>query len=161
MQDDKRLSFPSLTDLLIEDTIELNACVKDWRHAIARAGEALVKIGAVEPRYVEAMIRFKEEFGPYIVIAPGVALPHARPEDGVKIPCLSLLTLKEPVEFGNEENDPVKLVVALGAVDGEQHITALAQLARLLSNEEDRERIKNAQKKEEILQIVSKYAKEN
>lgn len=161
MQHNGKQSFPSLADLLTEDLIVLNACVQDWKHAIARSGEALVRTGAVEPRYVDAMIRFKEQFGPYIVIAPGIALPHARPEEGVKRPCLSLLTLKKPVEFGSEDNDPVKVVIAFGAVDDRQHVTALAQLARLLSNEEDLEKIKNAQRKEEILRVVSKYSEEN
>jgi mannitol/fructose-specific phosphotransferase system IIA component (Ntr-type) len=158
MQNNEGQLFPSLTDLLTEDTVVLNACVQDWKQAIAKAGEILVRTGAAEPRYVDAMIRFKEQFGPYIVIAPGIALPHARPEEGVKRPCLSLLTLKKPVEFGSEDNDPVKVVIAFGAVDDKQHVTALAQLARLLSNEEDIEKIKGAHRKEEILRVVSKYS---
>ena len=160
MQHHEEQSFPSLADLLTEDTIMLNVCARDWKDAIVRSGEILVRTGAVEPRYIDAMIKLKEELGPYIVIARGVALPHARPEEGVKRPCLSLVTLSKPVEFGNVENDPVKLIIALGAVDDEQHVTALAQLARLLSDEEDLEKIKNAQGKEEILQIVSKYGEE-
>lgn len=47
-------------------------------------GELLEKSGAIEPRYIDAMINTVKEIGPYIVIAPGIAMPHARPEAGAK-----------------------------------------------------------------------------
>ncbi len=43
----------------------------------------------------------------HIVIAPGIALPHARPEDGVIDSTVAVVRLAEPVNFGNEDNDPV------------------------------------------------------
>jgi mannitol operon transcriptional antiterminator len=73
-----------LKDLLTEKTIKLNARAGNWEEAIRIGGELLVKNDFVEERYVEAMVSNVREMGPYIVIAPGVAMPHARPEDGVK-----------------------------------------------------------------------------
>ena len=78
------------------------------------------------------MIKFCEEHQAYIVIAPGIALPHARPEDGVKKICLSLLTLQKPVHFGHPHNDPVDLVIALGMIDNKSHVEALASLSEIL-----------------------------
>jgi len=46
------------------------------------AGAFLVDTDAVFPSYVDAMVRAVEELGPYMVVAPGIALAHARPEDG-------------------------------------------------------------------------------
>ena len=145
-----------LSDLLTENTIMLKVPVSNWKDAIVKAGELLVKVGAVEPRYIEAMIKFKQKFGPYIVIAPGIALPHARPEDGVKRTCLSLITLKKPVEFGNKDNDPVDLVIAFGAVDNKQHLNVMAQLANLLSNQNEINKIRNAERKRQVLEVISK-----
>lgn len=150
-------SYTALTNLLTQDTIIVKASASNWKEAIEVTGEALVKTGAVEPRYIPAMMRFKEEFGPYIVIAPGIAIPHARPEDGVKRLCLCLMTLKKPVKFGSKHNDPVDLVIAFGAVDNKQHLKVLAQLAKLLSNNDDVKRIREAKRKEEILDILHKY----
>ena len=79
------------------------------------------------------MIHTAEELGPYIVIAPGIAMPHSRPEDGVLKPCVALMTLSTPVNFGNEENDPVRLVFSFGAPDKEQHVEALRELATVFS----------------------------
>jgi len=94
------------------------------------------------------------QLGPYIVIAPGVALPHARPEDGVLKPCLALVTLDPPMAFGNPNYDPVRLVFAIGAVDAYQHIDALRSFATLLSETSNLEALLKAQTVEEILRIL-------
>lgn len=145
---------PQLTELVTEDNIRLGVAVRDWKDAIRKAGELLVNVGAVEPRYVDAMIRSAEQLGPYIVIAPGVAFPHARPEQGAKRIALSFITLKEAVEFGNEDNDPVKVVIAFSAVDKESHVQVLAGLARLLEKQERVQALYNAKDKREILELV-------
>jgi len=150
-------STPKLFDLLTESTVIIKASVSDWKDAIRKSGELLLNIDAIEPRYIDAMIKFCEENQAYIVIAPGVALPHARPEDGVKEICLSLITLKEPVKFGHPQNDPVDLVIALGAIDNRSHIKALGQLAEMLMNKETLRKLRNANTKKEALKIISSF----
>jgi len=147
--------MPELSELLTEDTVLIKATASDWKDAIRKSGELLVKAGAAEPRYVEAMIRFCEEHQAYIVITPGVAIPHARPEDGMKRVGFSLVTLKKPVYFGHTQNDPVDLLVALGGPDNKSHLKALAQLAETLQNQETIKRIRNAQTKEEVLETIN------
>jgi len=144
----------SLSTMLTQDTIALGVKVGHWQEAVREAGILLVNTGAVEPRYIEAMIQMVKDIGPYIVITPGVALPHARPEDGVKRPCMSLLTLDPPINFGNENNDPVTLVVAFGTPDKKAHIEALAQLARLLEDSDTLGRLKHASSPAELLRVV-------
>ena len=73
----------NLRDLLRPGLAAVDVTVSDWQEAIRAAGKLMVEEGGVEARFVDAMIRVAKEFGPYIVIAPGIALPHARPEDGV------------------------------------------------------------------------------
>ncbi len=152
-----RRKGPSLAEMLAVDCIALKVHAADWQDAVRQAGGLLVASGAVEPRYVEAMIAMVNEIGPYIVIAPGIAVPHARPEEGVKRPCMSLLTLASPVNFGNAYNDPVTVVIAFGAPDGEGHITALAELARLLEDAQVMERMRDASTPDEIMALVRKF----
>jgi PTS system ascorbate-specific IIA component len=140
-------------ELIRESLIDVNVEVEDWKEAIRAVGKLLVADGAVEERFVDAMIRVAKEFGPYIVVAPGIALPHARPEDGVIQASIAIIRLKTPVDFGNEENDPVYLVVALAAVDQNQHIEGLKQLAMVLGNEEKIKAIKAAKTKEELVDL--------
>lgn len=144
----------SLPGMLTRETIALRVAVCCWQDAVRHAGRLLVNSGGVEPRYIGAMIDMVGEIGPYIVIAPGIALPHARPEDGVLQPCMSLLTLDPPVDFGNESNDPVDLVVAFGAPESAGHLEALRDLARLLEDEERLERLRSAVSVNEVLDVI-------
>jgi len=144
----------NLKDLLDLDTVDTQVEVTDWEDAVRAVGRLMVADGAVEERYIDGMIRTAKELGPYIVVAPGIALPHSRPEDGVKRTCMAFITLKTPVEFGNEINDPVDLVVAFGAVDNKQHIDALRGLATILGNEKSVQRLRETQTREELLEIM-------
>ena len=142
-----------LKSLIRENLVDVDVEVHDWEEAIRAAGKLMVDDGAVEPRFVDAMIRVKNEFGPYIVVAPGIALPHAKPEDGVIQASIAVIRLKNTVEFGNKDNDPVYLVVALAAVDNKQHIEGLRQLSGVLGDDNKIAAIKKADTKEELLAI--------
>ncbi|MEX2562421.1 MAG: PTS sugar transporter subunit IIA [Nitriliruptoraceae bacterium] len=104
----------------------------DWRAAIHLACEPLVEVNAVASGYPDRCVAMVEEHGPYIVLAPGIALAHARPEDGVEVACLAVVTLTEAVDFGHEANDPVDVVFAFGSPDADQHVGMLSELARHL-----------------------------
>lgn len=143
----------NLRDLVRPNTVAVDVEVKDWQEAILAAGQLMFKDGAVEERFGQAMVRVAKEFGPYIVVAPGIALPHARPEDGVIKATIAVLRLKTSVNFGNKDNDPVYLVVALAAVDHDQHIQGLRELASVLGDEENIKKIKASQTSQELLDI--------
>jgi len=143
-----------LLDLLKKEAIVLDVPVKNWKDAVVKAGEILVKIGAAEPRYIDAMIKTVEEMGPYIVITKGIALPHARPEEGAKKPALVLMRLETPVEFGNPDNDPVDIVIAFTATDEKSHVKALSQLAQFLQEEENIRKIREARSVEELYSSI-------
>lgn len=128
----------SLSTLLPLTAIRLGAAAGDWRAAVRLAGAALVDSGAAAPAYTDEMIAAVEQFGPYVVIAPGIALAHSRPSPAVRHTGYAWVTLAEPVAFGHPENDPVGLVVGLAAPDEAAHIEALATLAALLGDEERR-----------------------
>ncbi|MGQ9490003.1 MAG: PTS sugar transporter subunit IIA [Anaerolineae bacterium] len=144
----------NLRELIRPSLVATQVAAQDWEDAVRAVGALLVADDAVEPRFVDAMIAVVKEFGPYIVVAPGIALPHARPEDGVKRASIGMITLAQPVEFGNEENDPVSLVLALAAVDNKQHVQGLAELAALLGDDDAVARLRSAESAEELLAIM-------
>ena len=143
-----------LGELLTKDTIRLNVKVKNWEEAIRMGGQLLVQEDAVEQSYVEAMVRAVKELGPYIVIAPGFAMPHARAEDGVKKIAMSLLTLESPVAFGNPDNDPVAMVICLAAVDHTTHIKAMRELAVFLNDADKMRQIKSTREVKDVLALL-------
>ncbi|AGB20096.1 BglG family transcription antiterminator [Thermoanaerobacterium thermosaccharolyticum] len=154
VNEERGVAEPLLKDLLTERTIKLNVEVKDWEEAVKVGGELLEQDGAIEHRYIDAMINSVKEIGPYIVIAPGIAMPHARPEAGVKKIGMSLITLKNPVNFGNKENDPVKIVVCLCAVDHSAHLKALSELVELLGDERFISTLLNSSSQDEIFNYI-------
>jgi len=145
-----------LKDYLTPDMIALQVRVADWRQAVRAGGELLVNAGKCEVRYVDAMIKAVEEMGPYMVLAPGLALAHARPEDGVKQVGMSIITLATPVEFGSESNDPVKLVISFGGVDNKSHIGMLQELAEFLMEPANQLFLENATSIEEVLRAFER-----
>jgi PTS system ascorbate-specific IIA component len=148
---------PGLSELLSAKAIRLGARAEDWRAAVRLAGDALVASAATAPAYTDEMIATVEELGPYIVIAPGIALAHSRPSPAVHHAGISLVTLSEPVKFGHRTNDPVRLVVGLAAPDEEGHITALSTLAEFLSDEQRRKALFGAATRGEVLRLVAAF----
>ena len=132
---------PMLEDVLIDSNILLNEQVKTWEESIQRVSEPLINERVIEPRYVTAMIDSVKEYGPYIVIGKYIALAHARPEDGVNRLGVSVATINEPIAFGNEENDPVKIIFCLAAVDSYSHLNIMKSLIALINDEEKIDRL--------------------
>lgn len=147
-----------LKEVLGPENIALDVEAADWQEAVRAAGTLLVKSGQAETQYVDAMIRNAKELGPYIVIGPGFALPHARPEDGVKALGISMVRLRRPVNFGHKENDPVDLVFALAAVDHEMHLKALMQLSELLGSEEAVQQLRSAPNVAAVVSLIDQVS---
>ncbi|AAM85187.1 PTS mannitol transporter subunit IIA [Yersinia pestis] len=146
-----------LKTLLTSDVIQVVSQAKDWRDAIAISCQPLIDNGAVEARYVEAIYRSHEAIGPYYVVGPGIAMPHARPEDGVNRLSLALTVITEGVTFNAEGNDPVKLLIVLAATDSNSHIEAISQLAQLFDTASDVQALLNAKTPQDILSVIARY----
>ena len=146
---------PLLRELLTTDMIEVKVKAKSWEEVIYAGGKLLEDRGLIEHRYVDAMVNTVKKMGAYIVIAKGIAMPHARPEDGAKKVGMALMTLKNPVNFGSKENDPVSVAIFLCAVDNTTHLKALAELMQLLDDEEFKAMADAASSKEEILAYIN------
>lgn len=140
--------------LFNKETIELNVEVNDWIDAIRFCGSLFVKNGNTEAKYTDAMINTVKNMGQYIVIENGIAMPHARPEDGVKKIGMGLIKLKKPIEFGNEEYDPVDILIFICAIDKTSHLKALAELMILIEDNEFLSIVRNSSSKEDVLSYI-------
>lgn len=157
---EERGNLPLLSEITGPDLIKLNIGAKNWEEAIRNATEVLVKTQKVMPSYIDGMIETTRESGPYIVITKHVALPHARPEAGAKEIAISIATLKDPVVFGNKENDPVKYIFGLSALDNQTHLNAMAELADLLDQQAFYQVLDNAESPQEIFNYIKEYERE-
>lgn len=142
---------------LNSQTVNIVDSVENWKEAIQLCAKPLLKNKAISQNYIEAIFQLHESIGPYYVLAPGIAMPHARPEQGVYQLGLSMLLVKQGVKFNSEDNDPVYLITLLAACDSTSHIEMLTQLAALFGESNDIQTIFNAQHCEEILAVINHY----
>lgn len=124
------MSLPPLP----ESAIVLGADAEDWRAAVTLAADALTASGAAKPEYAREMIRMIDQHGPYVVIAPGLALAHARPGPEVIQDGLAIVTLREPVRFGHPHNDPVSVVLGLAIATPDEHLASVAAIANVFND---------------------------
>jgi len=139
---------------LAESAIIIGAEANDWRAAVRLAGLALCEAGATLPGYSDEMIRMIEEHGPYVVIAPGLALAHARPGPAVLADGLAVVTLATPVVFGHPHNDPVSVVLGLAIKSAKTHLETVAELANIFNDSNAISRLMTASRVAEIQEIM-------
>lgn len=83
--------------------------ITNWREAIAESCRVLIDKKIIDQTYVEEIIHCVEKYGPYIVIAPQVAMPHSSEKsEGVFGTAISFTKLKQPVRFESEDENEEK-----------------------------------------------------
>ena len=133
-----------IRDWLTPDKINVINAIDNWKNAVRLAAEPLLAQGYMAEHYIEAILKSHAELGPYYLLAPGLAMPHARPEQGALRNGLSLLHIKEGISFGSTENDPVYVIIMLCARSGNEHISMIGELAELFSDQQKLERLLKA-----------------
>lgn len=126
--------------------------VENWEEAIALASQPLIEKNYISPLYIEEMIENVKVNGSYIVIVPGLAMPHASSEKGVLETGIAYLNLKKPVMF--PENQEVKVLLVLAAKDSTTHLDILSDVSSILIEDEFSDKLKEATSEEEIMELV-------
>lgn len=148
--------------LIENNAIKLGVSVNNWQEAVKVGTDMLVESGAIEPCYYDAIISAVSKLGPYIVIAPGLAMPHARPEDGVNRTAFALVTLAEPVKFDGED-EPVRVLVTLAGSDSNTHLKGITEIMQLFEDDDpnsetgvDLESILQCKTGDDVLAVLDK-----
>ncbi len=109
--------------------------VTDWIEAIEIVGQPLVDQKHISVNYLKKIIECVEKEGPYIVIAPYIALPHVRYPEGVYSSSTSLLKLNKPFFVKGDNETPIQLVICLAAKNDNDHIETIKEIGELFGNE--------------------------
>lgn len=132
---------------------------EDWKDAVRLSCEVLEADGTVEENYKEEIIACIEKYGPYIVVAPNIAIPHSQEgAKGVKKTEIAFMKLEKPVSFepGNKEMD-VQLFFTLASCDPSQHLDNISRLSEMLCNEELVQELNKVKTEQELLRLQEKY----
>jgi PTS system ascorbate-specific IIA component len=105
-----------------------------WEESIRISGENLIEKGLIDASYIDDIITCVKEFGPYIVLVPGVAMPHASEKcTGVLGTAIAFSKFKESISFeeGNPEKE-ARLFFTLAAKNPEEHMANIMALSEML-----------------------------
>lgn len=167
-RDDKKLDIinPDEVDiqgafynLLSEERIQVDYPATDWEDAIRQSGQLLYDTGAVEARYIDEMVNNIKKNGPYIVVCPGTALPHADTEKGVIEEAASLIRLKNPIDFHSGVNDPVRYVIGMSIQSAESINGAIYDLMMIFGNEKIKHILDQMTDAKAVLAAIKKLEK--
>ncbi|MFW9315287.1 PTS sugar transporter subunit IIA [Glaesserella parasuis] len=149
----------NLKQSLIENnSIKLHQSASNWEEAIKIGTDLLVAAGTIEPRYYDNIVSKIKEMGPYIILAPGLAMPHARLEEGVIKTSFALVTLETPIYFDGED-EPVDVLLTLAGSDSDQHMQGLMEITQVLDDPDsdtgvDLDKIRRCKTAEDVYAVI-------
>ena len=119
--------------LLLEENVQILEGAHDWRDAIRKSTAPLERGNFVTADYKEGIIANVEKLGPYICIAPHVAMPHARPEQGALKTQIAVTLFRNEVTF-TRKDATANLFITLSAADADSHLQVLVKISELLQD---------------------------
>lgn len=132
---------------------------QDWREALRIASENLKEKGIITDAYINEIIKNVEVNGAYIVIVPGVVMPHALATGpGVLGTGIGFAKFSEMVSFeaGNPEKQG-KLFFTLAAKNEEQHLENIQNLMALLMTDGMIEALSNIETLDDFNQVMNHF----
>lgn len=130
-----------LSNLLSLSNVALDLKAHDKRDALERAAEVFQNIQASSGSRIFDCLMAREQLGS-TGLGKGVAIPHGRLR-GLKRAVAAIIRLKDPLEFGSPDGQPVRLLVVLLVPEHatQQHLEILSELAQMLSEPSMREQL--------------------
>jgi len=147
-------------DMLLKDIIEkshyaFHDRADSWEDAIRLSCGPLEKDGTVDQTYADEIIACVRKHGPYIVIVPGLAMPHSTENAvGVHGTDIGFMKLAEPISF--EEGNPAKdasVFFTLASIDSDAHLENMQRLYTVLTNEEVLAELQNVKGPEDLIRL--------
>lgn len=139
-----------LTKIILEKYAQFEQPIEGWREAIEIAAKPLIKDKKIEKAYVNDSIRVIETLGNYMMFIPEIAFVHATPEN-VRENAVSILNLKNPIDFGSKNKSTVKTIVILANKEENKN---LINLTNILIKDDNIKKFKNAKSYEDLKNIV-------
>jgi PTS system nitrogen regulatory IIA component len=148
----------TLAQLLDQGRITSGLTVSSKKRLLEEITRLLVTDTMLDPKKVFQVLTERERLGS-TGIGEGVALPHGRME-GLDHPIGAFASLNEPIDYDAQDGKPVNLVFGLLVpTDAQQeHLNILANLARLFSDSDLRDRLAHSTDDGEILSCLTESA---
>ncbi len=145
-----------LKELVEKKRVCFHESFETWEDAIKASCQPLLDDHTIEENYIQEIIDCVYKYGPYIVIAPDIAMPHSQEGvAGVNDTAISFMKVEKPVHFeeGNPEKD-ARLFFTLASKDHNIHLENMSKLATLLSSDDVIQSLLAATCEQDLLDIM-------
>jgi len=151
-----------LKELVEQKRVCFHQSFHTWESAVIASCQPLIEDGSIEYDYIDAIIECVNKYGPYIVLAPEIAMPHSQEgAKGVNDTAISFMKVEEPVHF--EKDNPIKdarLFFVLASKNHDIHLDNMKKLAELLLDEEIVNDLLGVKDEEGLLELDKKYSQQ-
>lgn len=139
-----------MTEILAPGDVVIAVSAASKEDAIREAGAVLVRAGAVDPAYVDAMLERERSISTYM--GNFLAIPHGTEDakGAIMRSALCLVRYDEPVDWDGEA---VRVVVGIAGV-GDEHLEILSRIALVFADMEQVERVLEAPSPADLYAIL-------
>lgn len=144
-----------ISDIMTEKNVVLGVKALSKRQLLQDLAQKASEITGINERTLFDIVLERENLGS-TGFGSGTALPHGRIPDLDKVYGF-FAKLSAPLDFEAIDNKPVDLVFLLLSPEGSgaDHLTALAQVSRILKDEATCEKLRQADSAEKIYSILN------
>ncbi|VBB09833.1 phosphoenolpyruvate-dependent sugar phosphotransferase system eiia 2 [Lucifera butyrica] len=142
-------------ELMAKERVTFADGFDSWEDAVRAAARPLLRDGAIEETYIDSMIACINQYGPYIVIAPDIAMPHAQGGSGVRENAVSFMKVSRPVHFSDSREHDARLLFVLASVDNTSHLGMLQTLVEAISDEKFLSDLLQVEGMEELRRLIA------
>ena len=150
-----------ITDLLSEESIELNVEAKDKNDIIDKMTRLMLKTGRINnlEKYKKLVLKREEEGS--TGVGEEIAIPHGKGEC-VTEPGLVAMVVPNGVDYNALDGKPVKLLFMIAAPNTSDnvHLDVLSRLSTMLMDSNFKNKLISAKSKDEFLKIIDETEKE-
>jgi len=138
--------------------------VDTWQEAVKLSTESLIADGSVSEDYYQQIVNCITKYGPYVVYDDYVAMPHSQENaEGVYKTGIGFMRVKEPVDFGPDEDGEhklAKLFFTIASCNPDEHIDNITQLMGIFQNSPLLHALAEADTPEDILRAEAEHPAE-
>lgn len=144
-----------ISDILSSSAVFTDVKAENKRELLVSLARQMAAMESLDEHLVVDSVLERENLGS-TGYGNGTAFPHAR-IDGARRVRAVFARLDTPIDFDSIDHEPVDLVFLLVSPEnsGADHLAALAELSRVLKNEDVCHKLRQAKTKEKIFSILN------
>ena len=73
-----------MSEIFSHNNVSISDNDLGWKDAVRLCAKPLLEAGYIDESYLDSIFEMAEKLGPYFDFGQGIAVPHSRPQKGVK-----------------------------------------------------------------------------